>query len=270
MFNPHSSLDRSFVIRRLDTAGGRSALQVPPAVSGFNCFLYLDEGELLVDLGDEPVLVLPAHFLLIPPGLRFSIKYHNGSKGYMGAFANHVLKSSHFGILHRYAPVLAGIPEEDRSFFSGLAGKLFREFSSMNTGGGMVPALLDLMLEQVEALSSREPEHTMNALCSDFLDKVFDRSSDILSVSGYAAALSVSPNHLNRVVKKETGRSAGDWIDISRITLAKMLLRQTDMPVIDIAVRVGLDDQSYFTRFFRKHEGVTPSGFRSGMRRQSE
>ena len=38
-----------------------------------------------------------------------------------------------------------------------------------------------------------------------------------------------------------------------------------DSSMIDIAVAVGLDDQSYFARFFKKHTGVTPSEFRKSM-----
>ena len=57
----------------------------------------------------------------------------------------------------------------------------------------------------------------------------------------------------------------GSWIDTARVTRAKRLLRDTDSSMIDIAVAVGLDDQSYFARFFKKHTGVTPSEFRKSM-----
>ena len=53
-----------------------------------------------------------------------------------------------------------------------------------------------------------------------------------------------------------------DWIEISRLNLAKSLLKQGDMQIAEIAVAVGIDDQSYFTRFFKKSEGYTPSQYR--------
>ena len=47
------------------------------------------------------------------------------------------------------------------------------------------------------------------------------------------------------------------------MSLARELLRRQDIPIIDVSVRVGLDDQSYFSRFFRKHEGMTPMQYRN-------
>ena len=53
-----------------------------------------------------------------------------------------------------------------------------------------------------------------------------------------------------------------DWIEISRLNLAKSLLKQGSLQISEIAAAVGIDDQSYFTRFFKKNEGYTPSQYR--------
>ena len=50
-----------------------------------------------------------------------------------------------------------------------------------------------------------------------------------------------------------------------RISRAKRLLAGTDTPVIDVAAAVGLEDQSYFARLFKKGTGMTPSAFRKKM-----
>jgi AraC-like DNA-binding protein len=57
----------------------------------------------------------------------------------------------------------------------------------------------------------------------------------------------------------------GDWIDAVRIVRAKRLLAATSTPIIDIAAAVGLEDQSYFARFFKRETGLTPTGFRKAM-----
>ena len=66
-------------------------------------------------------------------------------------------------------------------------------------------------------------------------------------------------------MKKSTGRSVGSWIDIVRIQRAKRMLSETRLPIIDIASRTGLEDQSYFARLFKKETGLTPSAFRKKM-----
>lgn len=81
----------------------------------------------------------------------------------------------------------------------------------------------------------------------------------------YAAEAFVSPGHLNRTVKKATGKSVGAWIDIARLGMAKRLLRDTELPVSEVAVAVGLDDSSYFSRFFKLHVSLTPVAFRKKM-----
>ena len=65
--------------------------------------------------------------------------------------------------------------------------------------------------------------------------------------------------------KQSTGRSVGAWIDIVRIQRAKRLLSSTDLSIIDIATSVGVEDQSYFSRLFKKEAGITPSAYRKKM-----
>ena len=268
--NPHTSLGQPFVIRRLDTAGYRLNPQIPSTVAQSDCFLYLRAGEVLTDVGAEPFLVGEGQFLYIPSGLAFSIKYYNGSLGYMGAFSSCILEAPHLGLLGRTGPVLIDIPEDERGLVVSLAEKLVREQSAGRPSGRLLSCTLDLLLSQMDSLVEAGPGHPRNTVCTRFLDMVFDRSADIMRVSEYAGELGVSPNHLNRVVKGETGRSAGEWIGISRLALSKLLLRQSDMPVIDIASRAGFDDQSYFSRFFRKMTGMSPSEFRTGENRGPE
>ncbi len=81
-------------------------------------------------------------------------------------------------------------------------------------------------------------------------------------MSGYAGELGVTPNHLNRVVKSETGRSAGEWIENARLTLARTLLHDPDIPISEVSYRLGFEDPAYFSRFFRKLVGMSPTDFR--------
>lgn len=85
------------------------------------------------------------------------------------------------------------------------------------------------------------------------------------TIASYAAEIGISENYLSRLVKKATGRSVGAWIDIVRIQRAKRLLSVTEDSVIDIAASVGIEDQSYFSRLFKKETGMTPTAFRKRM-----
>ena len=116
---------------------------------------------------------------------------------------------------------------------------------------------MDMILCQIR------PSGKVAAIPEKFLQMVFEGRNAQFSVSEYAAQLNVTPNYLNKTVKQHTHRTAIDWIEIARINMAKMLLKDPTVPVGDIAGRVGVPDQSYFARFFKKKTGFTPSEFRN-------
>ena len=65
--------------------------------------------------------------------------------------------------------------------------------------------------------------------------------------------------------KEVTGKSYTEFITAVRIEKAKKMLTVTDMQVCDIAREVGYDDQNYFSRCFRKLEGVSPTKYRESF-----
>ncbi len=83
------------------------------------------------------------------------------------------------------------------------------------------------------------------------------------SVNFYAAELNITPNHLNKSVKITLGRSASALIDEMLILEAKILMQKRDLSISEIAFETGFEDISYFGRFFKKHTGCTPTGYRN-------
>jgi AraC-like DNA-binding protein len=80
--------------------------------------------------------------------------------------------------------------------------------------------------------------------------------------SEYAAMLYVTPNHLNVLSRDMLGRSAGEVIRDRVLLEAKRLLTNAGMTATEIAYELNFADNSYFNRFFKKYEGVTPEEFR--------
>jgi AraC family transcriptional activator of pobA len=78
----------------------------------------------------------------------------------------------------------------------------------------------------------------------------------------YAALLYITPNHLNALCNDFLGISAGKLIRDRVILEAKRLLINLDMMVSEIASQLNFEDQSYFIKFFKKQEGITPEKFR--------
>ena len=82
------------------------------------------------------------------------------------------------------------------------------------------------------------------------------------TVSEYADYLSVTPNHLLKCVKNTTGKTAHELLDEMRILESKVLLKQTDKSISEIADAIGKEDPSDFSRFFKLKTGQTPNQYR--------
>ncbi len=78
----------------------------------------------------------------------------------------------------------------------------------------------------------------------------------------YADLLYVTPNHLNALCQDLLGKTAGELIRDRVLLEAKRLLTNADMTVTEIAFALNFLDNSYFNRFFKKYERVTPDEFR--------
>ena len=79
-----------------------------------------------------------------------------------------------------------------------------------------------------------------------------------LSLPFIADIINVSPSHLSKKFKKETGFTVTEFINKKRIQEAKRLLQISDHSITDIAILIGFEDPGYFTSVFRKLVGITP------------
>ena len=81
-------------------------------------------------------------------------------------------------------------------------------------------------------------------------------------IQQYAEQLNVHPNYLNRVVKKESGKTSSALLDERIILEAKSLLVQTDLSASEIAYQLNFSEPSHFYRFFKTRTGLTAQNFR--------
>jgi AraC family transcriptional activator of pobA len=84
-----------------------------------------------------------------------------------------------------------------------------------------------------------------------------------LRLQEYASMMAISVSQLRAACTAALGQSPTKVIHARIVTEAKRSLIFTDLPVEQVAFRLGFDDAAYFTRFFRREVGQTPSQFRS-------
>jgi AraC-like DNA-binding protein len=92
---------------------------------------------------------------------------------------------------------------------------------------------------------------------------VHDNLARPISVRDVAAQVQLSERHLERLVRKETGRTVLQHLTAARVDAAAQQLLDHDVPIKQIAAGVGYQDVRYFTTLFRKRTGMTPARFRA-------
>jgi AraC family transcriptional regulator len=79
------------------------------------------------------------------------------------------------------------------------------------------------------------------------------------------AAVELSPFYLARVFKARTGQSPHQYVLERRIARARQLLRDTSLPVAEVAAATGFSSQSHLSTWFRRRVGVSPAAYRGAI-----
>lgn len=99
----------------------------------------------------------------------------------------------------------------------------------------------------------------------DMLALIEERCADTLPLAMLAATVGMSRYHFVRTFRREVGMTPHAWQIDARIRHARKLLAE-DMPLAEVALRLGFADQSHFQRAFKQRVAATPREYKDGMR----
>lgn len=94
-------------------------------------------------------------------------------------------------------------------------------------------------------------------------------SDSDLSLSKVAAYIGINPNYLSRLFYSSGEENFIDTLNLYRIENAKLLLRQTGIPIKEIGFKTGFNSMQSFNRVFKKFTGTTPSQYRKEKERET-
>lgn len=189
--------------------------------------------------------------------------------------------------------VLVGIYHTARSrpqLLKSLALELVVVMSRAAVESGADPSeVLGCNFESATALAGLSDEEDVSRWLSSMLERVMDAIRDNrqfpnavllgralahmeehlgepLDRDAVARAAGLSGSHFSHLIREKTGRTFTDLMCQYRVDRAKILLRRSGGSIIEIAMDCGFQDQSYFTRVFKRYAGTTPRAFRAGAR----
>ncbi|QDW25202.1 helix-turn-helix domain-containing protein [Pedobacter sp. KBS0701] len=117
-------------------------------------------------------------------------------------------------------------------------------------------------VERHNKSSTRMIKEFLALLEQQFNTEIKPRGRILNRASDFAEALSVHPNYLNRILKKNMGSSTKQLIQERFLQEARLFLKHTDLDVSEISHLLGFYELTHFSSFFKKWEGISPSAYR--------
>lgn len=101
-----------------------------------------------------------------------------------------------------------------------------------------------------------------NAIIHKAISYISRHYNTRLTLEEVANHVYLNPAYFSTLFRQSCGSTFKEYLNIVRIEESKRLLANTDYSIIDIAVAVGFDNQSYFSKVFKKCTGLTPKQYR--------
>lgn len=135
--------------------------------------------------------------------------------------------------------------------------------------------LISILLLLYDAMIKSENDHTYGKIIADdrqmelynkFVASVKTNYMNHREVTFYASDICISPGHLARIVKNISGKTVSEWIKDYVILEAKVMLRLKKLAIYQISESLNFPNPSFFSKYFREKEGITPSQYRESIR----
>ncbi|MGD9555436.1 MAG: helix-turn-helix domain-containing protein [Mangrovibacterium sp.] len=230
--------------------------------------IYLSEGEGFHRIESRNFKVSPPEFYFLKPGQLHYWQFTSIPKGFVvlfkAGFFDDLKETAIIG-LYRKLSTHFRIQVPDQRFPEIILNEIMDEYSgnsahSQHVIHGLLRALFARILQWAETQSP----------INDRLPSLFDNFQDLLEketpclhkVHEFARLLHTTPQNLNAVCRKRSGKTAGTHITEQLLLEARRYILHTENTISEIAYILSFDDPSNFVKFFKRHETLTPIQFR--------
>ena len=245
-----------------------------PSREESHTLIFVIEGSYVTKIGFKEYKIKPNQILIIQAGTVFSVAQIKNVNGFIchfhpntliGKFGNRELISE-FEFLNTGNFPIIDVKENYKSVLLNIFERLVLEFKSdIKPNLNIIHSYLYTLLSELKILFGQNQLVSKNAsyqITSQFRMLAHEKVKENLKVTDFAKIMNVSPNHLNKSVKSITSKSASEIISEIKLIEIKFLLYQSGLSISEISYEMGYLDPSYFTRFFKKRENISPTGFR--------
>ncbi|MDK3018733.1 helix-turn-helix domain-containing protein [Pseudodonghicola flavimaris] len=229
--------------------------------------LMLQSGGGSARIEDRTLPLTPPVLLNMPRGFVHGFRFQQGTEGWVITLSADLMDEA----LHDReglrqplsSPRAVQLPPE----LATLARRILTEYHNRDFARAQIlrsqaGALLGLVARAIHADQAPPDPHAETPLLRRFEALVEQHYRQRLPVADYAARLAVSPTHLNRVIRRATGRPASALIAERSLREARRLLIYTTLSAAQIGYELGYSDPAHFSRVFTRGTGLPPRAFR--------
>lgn len=168
------------------------------------------------------------------------------------------------------------LSEEEKDIFADCLAKIRLELEhpTDNHSRKLIVRNIELLLDYcmrfyerqfiTRSKSNRDVLMKFESLLDDYFLNRQPVIDGLPTVKYFADKVCLSPNYFGDLIKKETGRTAQEYIKTKLIELAEQMLLGTEKTVSEISYELGFQYSQHFNRVFKKATGKTPNEYRKG------
>ena len=138
--------------------------------------------------------------------------------------------------------------------------KVIRRISELNvlTNPGIMILAEQFLRELLVLISAEINENRYSKALNMILEYISTHFAENITLKGLSKRFSLSESYIARLFKTQLGTTLSEYVNTLRIQFACSLLKNTDMKLSEIAEKSGYNNQYYFSRIFKKLNGITP------------
>ncbi len=263
----------NFIIR-LDQVLPEIGLVVPPYKQSRFMILYILSGGGIKKIGTITIDIKERTLIAIPAFTIHSANYGEDVKGYLLSFnldfyLQDRFPNHHLAKMHLFAPYMTSFTytdQKEEALLTSIFEMIFEENTHDRKNKEVLIALkiLELIIhcERLLKCESKQQKKIVIPLVIKYMQLINEHYKTYHNTDYYAKKLHIHPNQLNANTKKYLGRTAKSTIDAMLMKESENLLHQTALSVKELAYELGFQSASHFSRFFKRHTGISPAAYR--------
>jgi AraC family transcriptional regulator, transcriptional activator of pobA len=230
--------------------------------------IFISEGEGFHWIETEKYMVSTPEFYFLKPGQLHYWQFTSIPKGFVILFKAEFfdnLKETDIISLYRQLTNKFRIPVPNNYNPETMLHELLQEYSdgsaySIHIIHGYLRALFAKMLQLAEIQS--QESNVPVTIFEKFQDLLVKECPRLHKVNDFAELLNTTPQNINAICRKHSGKSASGLVSSQLLLEAKRYILHTENTINEIAYTLSFNDPSNFVKFFKKHENLTPIQFR--------